>query len=63
MGINKWTRKRKKIREISVAYKLQTTESAGGIMSDVYKHFGVWLGALTVFVILRLIIHAVNKKD
>ena len=32
-------------------------------MSDVYKHFGVWLGALIVFVIIKLIIHAVNKKD
>ena len=27
LGINKWTRKRKEIRENSVAYKLQTTES------------------------------------
>jgi hypothetical protein len=63
LGINKWTRKRKEIREISVAYKLQTTESVGGIMSDVYKHFVVWLGALIVFVIIRLIITWVSKKD
>ena len=27
LGINKWTRKRKEIREGSVAYKLQATES------------------------------------